>query len=126
MIGMRGPLYYLPCWARPCHVHRQRDWSTTDGWMRAPAGAIRAPTYIHGVTSLAEWTSTIRNYPAPWGEVISRKLIISTQRSALQVLDTPNTTADYWDRVSGGVGGGRPHDLPSLRLPGWMLHECMS
>ncbi len=64
-----------------------------------PAGAIRAPMYIHGVSSAAEWRFTAREQPAPWGEVGSSKLVISTTREALQGVDDPVALMDYWDKV---------------------------
>jgi hypothetical protein len=64
-----------------------------------PAGAIRAPRYIYGSTTNTEWVNTVRNAPAPWGELETKKIIISTQRSALRALDSPQTPAAYWDKV---------------------------
>jgi hypothetical protein len=76
-----------------------------------PAGAIRAPRYIHGSTTSAEWVNTVRNAPAPWGEIETKKIIISTQRSALRALDNPQVPATYWDKV-GLRFAGRPSSTP--------------
>jgi hypothetical protein len=41
----------------------------------------------------------VRDAPAPWGEIETKKIIISTQRSALRALDDPQNPATYWDKV---------------------------
>jgi hypothetical protein len=58
--------------------------------------------YVHGVTTLADWTTTIRNYPAPWGEIGSGKFVVATTSAALAKLDDPSAVCDYWDKVRGG------------------------
>jgi hypothetical protein len=68
-------------------------------------GAIAAPQYVHGTTSVADWQGSIRSRPAPWGEVGSSKLIICTQRAAMMKLDDPLTTMNYWDKVRSGWTG---------------------
>jgi hypothetical protein len=106
-------------WARGCSNGRlARAFCTPlslipgGGALLATAGAIRAARFIRGSTTNAEWVSSVRNAPAPWGEVGSSKLIISTQRSALRALDDPQKTMVYWDKVCGCVcgcvGGGGP------------------
>jgi|GEM_PF-226774 len=63
------------------------------------ANGVRAPMYIHGVTKVADWRSTIRNYPAPWAEIASKTLIISVPSSAIRKLDDPDKVMAHWDKV---------------------------
>lgn len=62
-------------------------------------GGIRSPTYFLGKTGTAEWQEKIRNYPAPWGELVGEKLIISAQSSLLSELDDPEEVINLWDVI---------------------------
>ena len=63
------------------------------------SGAVAAPYYVHGVTSAAEWRQTIRNHPAPWGELETRKVIVTLPSSVLRDLEDPAALMDVWDRI---------------------------
>jgi len=41
------------------------------------AGAVEAPFFVLGQTSLAEWRSKVRNRPAPWAELATGKVILT-------------------------------------------------
>lgn len=62
-------------------------------------GAVRAPLYVHGTTSLDEWRSTIRAYPGPWAEVASDKVIITVPSANIRDLDDPADLMVFWDSV---------------------------
>jgi ABC-type multidrug transport system fused ATPase/permease subunit len=63
------------------------------------AGAVRAPLYLHGTTTLDEWKSTIRGYPGPWAEVASRNVIITVPSENVRTLDDPADLMTFWDSV---------------------------
>jgi hypothetical protein len=63
------------------------------------SGGVLAPRFVKGKTTLQEWRDTVRNYPAPWGEVETSKMIVTTQTAVLRNLDDPSAVADAWDRV---------------------------
>ncbi len=62
------------------------------------AGAIEAPLYVLGKTTPEEWKK-IRENPAPWGELASRNLILTTRSDNLRKLDDPDKIMEFWDKV---------------------------
>lgn len=60
---------------------------------------VKAPTYVQGVTSKQEWLDSIRHYPAPWGEIVSDRLILTVPSSELATLNTPEKLINTWNRV---------------------------
>ena len=62
-------------------------------------GAVQAPRYVHGETSLADWVATERHHAAPWGELESDKVIITVRSADLATLDDPIQLMNYWDSV---------------------------
>ncbi|KAJ6641386.1 TRPM8 channel-associated factor like [Pseudolycoriella hygida] len=62
-------------------------------------GGIPSPTYFLGETKLSQWQNEIRNYPAPWGELIGKNLILSLQTSLLSQIYNPEEVIQFWDRV---------------------------
>ena len=62
-------------------------------------GAVRAPYYVLGKTDVEEWRQTIRNHPAPWGELAGRKLILTLPSKVLRTVDDPEDLMKFWDAV---------------------------
>ncbi len=62
------------------------------------AGAVRAPHYIHGRTSATEWQQ-LRNAPAPWGELETKKIILTLPTSVLRDLADPVALMKTWDEA---------------------------
>lgn len=93
-------------------------------------GGIRSPSYFLGTTKPDEWTSKIRNNPAPWGELIGKKLIISMQSSLLKQLDNPQEVIEQWDLIMDTIADlaviSHERDTPFRIVPdvqiggGWM------
>jgi hypothetical protein len=63
------------------------------------SGAVPAPVYFHGRTTPEEWRATIRNHPAPWGEIVSSKVIVTLPSDVLRTLDDPKALMETWDRI---------------------------
>lgn len=59
---------------------------------------VRAPYYVHGQTTQAEWL-TIRDYPAPWAEIASEKIIVMVPSSFIKNLADPAPLMNLWDQV---------------------------
>ncbi|XP_069621612.1 TRPM8 channel-associated factor homolog [Ranitomeya imitator] len=66
-------------------------------------GAERAPTFIKGQTNLSSWLDTIRNYPAPWAELIADNIILSVPSDVVRSLDDPEALMSQWDSMMKGV-----------------------
>lgn len=63
------------------------------------SGAVAAPHYVHGETSTNDWKQAIRGNPAPWGELETKKVIVTLPSSVLRELDDPAALMAVWDRV---------------------------
>ena len=64
------------------------------------SGAVEAPRYIDGKTSLGEWRSAIRNLPAPWAEIESEKIILTVPSKFVRDLDDPAALMKVWNQIS--------------------------
>ena len=62
-------------------------------------GAVPAPVFVEGETSLDAWRTTLRSAPAPFGEIVGRTLVLSLPSSALRTLDDPGLVTAFWNRV---------------------------
>jgi len=63
------------------------------------AGAVKAPYFRMGVTSVRDWQARIRNYPGPWAELASDKLILTVPAYRIRKLDDPEKLMRFWDEV---------------------------
>ena len=62
-------------------------------------GAVDAPMFVLGTTSIDEWKNSIRNHPAPWAELVTSKVIVSVPSESIRALDDPEELLRLWDRV---------------------------
>jgi len=62
-------------------------------------GAVRAPYYVLGRTTLEQWRSRIRQRPAPWAELEGRKIVLSVPSEVVRTLDDPQSLMEFWDAV---------------------------
>jgi hypothetical protein len=63
------------------------------------SGAVRAPRFELGKTSLADWTQTIRQYPAPWAELVSDNVSLTVPAARIRALADPAAVLAFWDTV---------------------------
>lgn len=75
---------------------------------------IQAPRYVHGETDVREWRAQIRNYPAPYAEIGSDKVIFMLPSQFIRKLDTPDLAMEKWDAVIDAMSelSGRPKTKP--------------
>ncbi len=59
-------------------------------------GALRAPQFVLGRHTDADWKS-LRQAPAPWGELVSEHLVLLVPRDVLQKLDNPTALMTWWN-----------------------------
>ena len=62
-------------------------------------GAVAAPYYVLGKTDTEKWRKTIREHPAPWGELAGRKVIFTLPSKVLRTVDEPEDLMNFWDSV---------------------------
>lgn len=61
-------------------------------------GAVAAPYFIRGTTSLDEW-KTLRENPAPWAELQGRNVILTVPSKDIRKLDNPLQLIKTWDQI---------------------------
>lgn len=62
-------------------------------------GAVKSPYFKQGVTSQEDWKNTIRQYPAPWAELATDKIILTVPSYRIRQLDDPGKLLQFWDEV---------------------------
>lgn len=145
-------LWHLDTWRRMPEI--AREWPLRDGPLRVAspfggpvylvvpkrgsgsleceiAGAVEAPRFVLGTTTPEEWAKG-RTAPAPWGELESRKVILSLPSEALRTLDGPEALMGFWDRVSDAhatlagvpIPPARPHRfVPDEQISAGYMHS---
>ncbi len=63
------------------------------------AGAVESPRFILGQNTVEDWQSTLRDRPAPWGELESEGLVLTLPSSLLRGLDDPEALMVFWQQV---------------------------
>ncbi|XP_072508575.1 TRPM8 channel-associated factor 2-like [Notamacropus eugenii] len=73
-------------------------------------GAIPAPRFILGKTSVEEWKNSICHYPAPWGELEAESIILTVPTRNLKCLENPAPVLHLWNKMTEAVAtlGGKP------------------
>ncbi|MBO9731246.1 MAG: M60 family metallopeptidase [Chitinophaga sp.] len=66
------------------------------------SGAIESPLFVLGKTTKAEWQEQLKNNKAPWGELMSDKMILSLPDSVLQKVQHPDSIMNLWNLIVGG------------------------
>lgn len=62
-------------------------------------GAVEAPFYRHGETSMDDWRSRVRNFPAPWAELASDRMILALPSEFVRNLENPDEVMELWDEI---------------------------
>ncbi|MEM7146364.1 MAG: M60 family metallopeptidase [Verrucomicrobiota bacterium] len=62
-------------------------------------GAVRAPLFELGKTSVEEWRETIRDYPAPWAEIGSSRIVYMLPSEFVRDLDNPDEVMAFWTKA---------------------------
>lgn len=62
-------------------------------------GAVRAPLFVLGETSISHWKETERDLPAPWAELQTDKIILTVPAEFVRKLDDPDKLMEQWDKV---------------------------
>jgi hypothetical protein len=61
-------------------------------------GAVEAPYFVLGSTSRESWKK-IRQYPAPWAELATDRVILSVPSTSIRDLDDPEPLLQTWNDV---------------------------
>jgi len=96
------------------------------------SGGVRAPRYVDGKTSLNEWRTKIREFPAPWAEIESDKIIVTVPSKLVRNLDDPAALMKTWNELADLVSefATIPKSktraerlLPDVQISGGVLHS---
>lgn len=80
-------------------------------YIQAPAGlsldqmyvhfenVLPSPTFVLGKNTLSDWQNRLRHHPAPWGELITDKVILTIPSEKLRGVDDPVSLLQFWDLV---------------------------
>jgi hypothetical protein len=95
-------------------------------------GAVEAPRFILGQTDPAVWRNTMRNLPAPWGELETTKCIITLPAASLKKLDNPVELMEFWNVVMDRFAdlAGRDYErhraeryVPDIQISAGYMHS---
>jgi hypothetical protein len=98
----------------------------------AIAGGVEAPRFVLGETKLMEWKMKLRNSPAPWAELETKKVILSVPSEKIRQLDDPETLMKFWDQVLDADADliGIPHErkrperiVPDIQISAGYMHS---
>nr|XP_012804776.2 TRPM8 channel-associated factor 2 [Jaculus jaculus]XP_045016901.1 TRPM8 channel-associated factor 2 [Jaculus jaculus]XP_045016902.1 TRPM8 channel-associated factor 2 [Jaculus jaculus] len=62
-------------------------------------GAVPAPYYKLGKTSLEEWRDCVQEHMVPWGELATDNIILTVPTAHLQTLKDPEPLLQLWDEM---------------------------
>ncbi|RYD18669.1 MAG: hypothetical protein EOP88_21765, partial [Verrucomicrobiaceae bacterium] len=63
------------------------------------SGAVQSPRFVLGQSTTADWKKHLAESPAPWGEIETKKLILSMPRKWLENIEDPQALLEFWDQV---------------------------
>lgn len=66
------------------------------------SGGIAAPLFVLGKTTPAEWAEQLKSNKAPWGELMSDKMILTLPDTVLQKVKQPDSTMMLWNLIVAG------------------------
>lgn len=72
------------------------------------SGAIRAPLFVLDETTDDSWNASIRDYPAPYAELVSQQVAMSVPSDWIRDLENPTALMTYWNdagAIQDYVGG---------------------
>ncbi|MBX3739712.1 MAG: M60 family metallopeptidase [Akkermansiaceae bacterium] len=95
------------------------------------SGAVESPRFVLGKSSTTDW-ERMRNLQAPWGELETKKVVLSLPKAILEKVDDPKALLEFWDRVLDAQAdlSTIPHErkrperiVPDLQISGGYMHS---
>lgn len=62
------------------------------------AGAVEAPLFVAGTTTPEQWQQS-RAAPAPWAELVGKRIILTVLAQDVRTLDDPAAVLAFWDEA---------------------------
>ncbi|RYX84142.1 hypothetical protein EON83_11575 [bacterium] len=63
------------------------------------SGAVAAPLFELGKTSVADWKTTIRNAPGPWAEIATDRVIVTVPSVNVRDIEDPTATLELYNKA---------------------------
>jgi hypothetical protein len=63
------------------------------------SGAVEAPLFELGKTSVADWKNRIRNAPGPWAEIATDRVIVTVPSVNVRDIENPTATLELYNRA---------------------------
>lgn len=63
------------------------------------SGAVRAPSFTLGKSDVTEWRFSERELPAPFGELVCDRIILTVHAKDLRKLDHPDKILEQWRKI---------------------------
>jgi hypothetical protein len=76
-------------------------------------GAVRAPHFVLGTHSDADWNGGLRNLPGPWAELQGEHFILTVPSDVAATVNNPTALMAFWDDVLEAEGWLR--GIPQVR-----------
>lgn len=64
------------------------------------SGTVSSPTFVQGQTTNEEWHNSVKNNPAPWGELVGEHVIFTLPKESLLAIEDPEALVEHWDSVA--------------------------
>ncbi|KAF6086986.1 TRPM8 channel associated factor 2 [Phyllostomus discolor] len=78
-------------------------------------GAVPAPYYKLGETSLEEWRRCVQKSPAPWGELATDNIVLTVPTASLRALEDPAPVLRLWDEMMQAIARLAAQPFPFRR-----------
>jgi len=79
------------------------------------AGAVEAPWFRLGETTVDEWRRRIRSLPGPWAELEGRRIILTVPSVSIRGLEDPESILRCWDEMLDRAAGLAALDREGFR-----------
>lgn len=63
------------------------------------ADAVAMPSYVEGKDTPETWKQSLASSPAPWGTIVSKRIILHVPRSDMEKIVDPKPLIRWWDKV---------------------------
>lgn len=63
------------------------------------SNALAAPYFVLGETKVSDWKNTLQQAPAPYAELVSKRIALSFPAEWIRELEDPTALLEYWDKV---------------------------
>ncbi len=95
------------------------------------SGAVESLRFVLGESSAADW-ERMKSLEVPWGELETKKVVLSLPKEIIRKVDDPKALMEFWDRVLDAQAdlSTIPHErkrperiVPDIQISGGYMHS---